>query len=63
MAYYHLASSTLSATYRALGEKDKSLDELKTVLRIKQQHPGAVQIAPFLTNDLLFTVGEPGPPR
>jgi len=57
------AHETLSAAYRALGEKGKSVEELKTVLRIKQQHPGAVQIAPFPTSDLLFTVGEPGPPR
>jgi tetratricopeptide (TPR) repeat protein len=57
------AHETLSATYRALGEKDKSVEELKTVLRIKEQHPGAVQIAPFPTNDLLFTVGETESPR
>ena len=57
------AHETLSATYRALGEKDKSVEELKAVLRIKQQNPGAIQVAPFPTNDLLFTVGEPGPPR
>jgi tetratricopeptide (TPR) repeat protein len=57
------AHETLSATYRALGEKDKSVEELKTVLRIKEQNPGAVQIAPFPTNDLLFTVSETGSPR
>jgi tetratricopeptide (TPR) repeat protein len=54
------AHETLSATYRALGDKDKSAEELKTVLRIKQQHPGSLQVAPFLANRLLFTVGEPG---
>ena len=57
------AHETLSATYRALGDKDKSIEELKTVLRIKQQNPRSAQIPPFPTNDLLFTVGEPGSPR
>ncbi len=57
------AHETLSAAYRALGERDKSVEELKTVLRIKQQNPGAVQIAPFPTNALLFTVGGTGPQR
>ena len=57
------AHETLSATYRALGEKDKSVEELKTVLRIKEQNPGAIQIAPFPTTDLLFTVSETGTPR
>jgi tetratricopeptide (TPR) repeat protein len=57
------AHETLSATYRALGDKDKSVEELKTILRIKQQNPGAIQITPFPTDDLLFTVGEPGSPR
>jgi tetratricopeptide (TPR) repeat protein len=56
------AHETLSATYRALGDKDKSIEELKTVLRIKQQNPRSVQVPPFPTNDLLFTVGEPGFP-
>jgi len=55
------AHETLSATYRALGEKEKSIEELKTVSRIKQEHPG-VQFAPFPTHDLLFTVDEPSSP-
>ena len=55
------AHETLSATYRALGDKNKSIEELKTVLRIKQEHPG-IQVAPFPTDDLLFTVDEPSSP-
>jgi len=55
------AHETLSATYRALGEKGKSVEELKTVSRIKQEHPG-VQFAPFPTHDLLFTLDEPSSP-
>jgi len=35
------AHQTLSGTYRALGEKDKAIEELRTVLRIKQQNPTA----------------------
>jgi len=57
------AHETLSAAYRALGDKEKSAEELKTVVRIKQQNPGSAQIPPFPTNDLLFTVGKQGPPR
>jgi tetratricopeptide (TPR) repeat protein len=53
------AHETLSATYRALGDMEKSTEELKTVVRIKQQNLGSAQIPPFPTNDLLFTVGEP----
>ena len=52
------AHETLSATYRALGDKDKSIEELKTVLRIRREHPG-VQMPPFPMQDLLFTVDEP----
>jgi tetratricopeptide (TPR) repeat protein len=50
------AHQTLSATYRALNEKDKSVEELKTVLRIKQENPTADQSPPFSMGDLLFTV-------
>jgi tetratricopeptide (TPR) repeat protein len=55
------AHETLSATYRALGDKNKSIEELKTVLRIKQEQPG-VQVAPFPSNELLFTVDKPSFP-
>jgi tetratricopeptide (TPR) repeat protein len=56
------AHETLSATYRALGEKGKSVEELKAVLHIKQQNPGAAQIPPFPTHELLFAVGGPSSP-
>jgi tetratricopeptide (TPR) repeat protein len=51
------AHQTLSGTYRALGEKEKAVEELKTVLRIKQQNPTADQSLPFSVGDMLFTVG------
>ncbi len=53
------AHQTLAATYRALGEKDKSVDELKTVLRIKQQNPTADQSPPFPIGRELFGVRPP----
>jgi len=53
------AHETLSATYRALGEKEKSAEELKTVLRIKQQNPTADESPPFPIGNLLFTVRPP----
>ena len=34
----------LSATYRAMGEKEKSLAELKEVSRIKQTQRGTVSV-------------------
>jgi tetratricopeptide (TPR) repeat protein len=55
------AHARLSATYRAMGDKDKSLAELKEVSRLKQEHPG-IQTPPFPTNDLLFTLDEPSSP-
>jgi len=51
------AHQTLSGTYRALGEKEKAVQELKTVLRIKQQNPTADQELPFSIGDMLFSVG------
>jgi tetratricopeptide (TPR) repeat protein len=54
------AHETLSATYRALGEKDKSVEELKAVLRIKQQNPTAEQSPPFPIGSELFGVRSPG---
>ena len=53
------AHQTLSATYRALGEKDKSVEELKAVLRIKQQNPTADQSPPFPVGSELFGVRSP----
>jgi tetratricopeptide (TPR) repeat protein len=51
------AHQTLSGTYRALGEKEKAGEELKTVLRIKQQNPTAEQSPPFSIGDMLFSLG------
>jgi tetratricopeptide (TPR) repeat protein len=56
------AHERLSATYRALGDKDKSVAEMDAVSRIKQEHPG-YQTPPFPANDLLFTVETPGSPH
>jgi len=53
------AHQILSGTYRALGEKDKSIEELKTVLRIKQQNPDADQSPPSSLGNLLFAVRPP----
>jgi tetratricopeptide (TPR) repeat protein len=50
------AHQTLSGTYRALGDRAKAAEELKTVLRIKQQNPTADQSPPFSMGDMLFTV-------
>jgi len=55
------AHERLSATYRAMDEKDRSLAELNAVSRIKQEHPG-IQVPPFPTDDLLFTLDEPSSP-
>jgi tetratricopeptide (TPR) repeat protein len=50
------AHQSLSATYRALGEKEKSASELKEVLRIKQQYRTADQAPPSSPASLLFSV-------
>jgi tetratricopeptide (TPR) repeat protein len=51
------AHQTLSGTYRALGQKEKAVEELKTVLRIKQENPTADQSLPFSIGDMLFSLG------
>jgi len=56
------AHQTLSAAYRALGEKEKSIAELKEVVRIKQENPTADQAPPFPVGELLFTVRPPARP-
>lgn len=56
------AHQTLSATYRALGEKEKSINELKEILRIKQETRDADQAPPFSVRSLLFTVRPPARP-
>ena len=50
------AHETLSAVYRALGEKDKSIQQLKDVLRIKQEMPTGNQVPPFPIGSELFAV-------
>jgi lipopolysaccharide biosynthesis regulator YciM len=55
------AHSRLSATYRTMGNLDKSEADMKAVARIKQEHPGR-QDFPFPTEDLLFTVDEVSTP-
>jgi len=56
------AHQTLSATYRALGDREKSIAELKEIVRIKQENPTADQSPPFPTGSLLFTVRPPARP-
>ena len=53
------AHQTRSATYRACGEKEKSIADLKEVLRIKQQMPTADQAPPFPVGSELFGVRPP----
>jgi tetratricopeptide (TPR) repeat protein len=53
------AHQTRSATYRACGEKEKSIEDLKEVLRIKQQMPTADQSPPFPIGTELFGVRSP----
>jgi hypothetical protein len=50
------AHQTLSATYRALGEIQKSAGELAEVLRIKQRNRSASETAPFPVENFLFAV-------
>jgi tetratricopeptide (TPR) repeat protein len=56
------AHQTLAGVYKALGEKEKSITELKEIVRIKQANPTADQMPPFPMTDLLFTVRPPSPP-
>jgi tetratricopeptide (TPR) repeat protein len=53
------AHQTLAGVYKALGEKEKSIAELKEIVRIKQENPTADQLPPFPMSDLLFTVRPP----
>jgi len=52
------AHEALSGLYRAAGEKEKSIAELKEVLRIKQKKAGASQ-SPATISNLLFAVRPP----
>ncbi len=56
------AHQTLSGVYRALGEREKSVAELKEVLRIKQANPAADQAPLFPSSGLLFAVRPASPP-
>jgi tetratricopeptide (TPR) repeat protein len=53
------AHQTLSAVYLAMGEREKSAEELKEVLRIKQKVRSAVQTPPSYPTSLLFSVSVP----
>jgi tetratricopeptide (TPR) repeat protein len=50
------AHETLSAVYRAMGEKDKSIQQLKDVLQIKEKMPTANQLPPFPIGSELFSI-------
>jgi tetratricopeptide (TPR) repeat protein len=56
------AHQTLSATYRALGEKQKSIAELTDVLHIQQRIRAPDQAPPSDVINLLFSVPAPAPP-
>jgi tetratricopeptide (TPR) repeat protein len=53
------AHQTLAGVYRAIGDKEKSIAELKEIVRIKQENPTADQTPPFPATDLLFSVRPP----
>jgi tetratricopeptide (TPR) repeat protein len=55
------AHETLAGVYRAMGEREKSAEVLKEIVRIKQENPTADQTPPFPARDLLFTVRNPAP--
>ena len=56
------AHETLAGVYRAMGDKEKSVAELKEILSIKQAHPTADQTPPFPMEKLLFSVQAPSHP-
>jgi tetratricopeptide (TPR) repeat protein len=53
------AHETLSATYRAMGNREDAAKELKEVVRIKQQTAGPEQAPPSPVRGLLFNVRPP----
>jgi len=56
------ARTTLSATYRALGENQKSIAELKDIQRIQRRLPGSAnEIPPSDLWKVLFSVPAPAP--
>jgi len=56
------AHETLAGAYRALGEREKSAEELTEILRVTQAHPTADQTPPFPMEKLLFSVQVPSHP-
>jgi tetratricopeptide (TPR) repeat protein len=56
------AHESLAGVYRAMGDKEKSVVELKDILRIKQENPTADQTPPLPAADLLFSVQPPARP-
>jgi hypothetical protein len=50
------AHQTLAGVCRAVGDKHKSVAELKEILRMKQESRTAVQTPPFPMKKLLFPV-------
>src|SRR5271157_1472152 len=56
------AHETLAGVYRAMGDKEKSIAELKEILRVKQANPTADQTPPFPMEKLLFSVQAPSHP-
>jgi tetratricopeptide (TPR) repeat protein len=57
------AHQTLAGVYKALGDKEKSIAELKEIVRIKQENPTADQTPPFPMENLMFSVQPPAHPR
>jgi tetratricopeptide (TPR) repeat protein len=55
------ARETLSATYRALGERQKSIAQLEAIVRIKQRIRSPDQAPPSDLRSLLFSVPAPVP--
>ena len=56
------AHQSLAGVYKAMGDKEKSIAELKDILRIKQENPTADQTPPLPASNLLFTVQAPARP-
>jgi len=55
------AHQALSATYRAMGQRDKSIAELKEILKIKEKNQKSKDAFQAGIKRLLFSVPTPGP--
>jgi tetratricopeptide (TPR) repeat protein len=53
------AHQSLAGVYKAMGEKEKSIAELKDIVRIKQENPTADQTPPVPMEKFLFSVQAP----